>query len=174
MPSSTSTTIPGSGALEEVERHLRNFPPLVFIKEVSRPQGQTCRRGAGSGFLLQGGDCAESFKEHKTDSIRDHFQLFLQMALILTIRGHTQVVKLGRVAGQFAKPRSSPSETKSGKELRTSSTDRSSRHRRAIQIGATSSRPTANLLPRSTSCVLCSRLCLGYEHRLSAFLGRSG
>src|SRR5262249_3983529 len=108
---------PGQGALQEGERHLRNFPPLVFIKEVRDLTAQHAAVAAGSGFLLQGGDCAESFKEHKTDYIRDYFQLFLQMALILTFGGHTQVVKLGRVAGQFAKPRSSPTETKSGKEL---------------------------------------------------------
>ena len=71
----------------------------------------------GEGFLLQGGDCAESFKEHKTDYIRDYFQLFLQMALILTFAGNSQVVKVGRVAGQFAKPRSSPIEKQGGKEL---------------------------------------------------------
>jgi 3-deoxy-7-phosphoheptulonate synthase len=68
-------------------------------------------------FLLQGGDCAESFKEHKTDYIRDYFQLFLQMALILTFAGNSQVVKVGRVAGQFAKPRSSATEKQDGVEL---------------------------------------------------------
>ena len=71
----------------------------------------------GKAFLLQGGDCAESFEEHKTDYIRDYFQLFLQMALILTFAGSSQVVKIGRVAGQFAKPRSSPTEKKDGHEL---------------------------------------------------------
>src|SRR6202008_3124165 len=71
----------------------------------------------GESFLLQGGDCAESFKEHKTNYIRDYFQLFLQMALILTFAGGTQVVKIGRVAGQFAKPRSSDTEKKDGQEL---------------------------------------------------------
>src|SRR5262249_14543189 len=71
----------------------------------------------GEAFLLQGGDCAESFKEHKTDYIRDYFQLFLQMALILTFKGGRQVVKVGRVAGQFAKPRSSPTERKGSEEL---------------------------------------------------------
>ena len=108
---------PDQAVLEEVERNLRNFPPLVFVKEVRDLKDEAGRRGRRQGFLLQGGDCAESFKEHKTDYIRDYFQLFLQMALILTFAGNSQVVKVGRVAGQFAKPRSSPTEKQDGKEL---------------------------------------------------------
>ena len=108
---------PDQAALEEVERNLRNFPPLVFIREVRDLKDKLAAVATGQGFLLQGGDCAESFKEHKTDYIRDYFQLFLQMALILTFKGTTQVVKVGRVAGQFAKPRSSPTEKQGGKEL---------------------------------------------------------
>src|SRR5262245_57692631 len=105
------------GALEAVERDLRNFPPLVFVKEVNDLKEKLGSVAAGESFLLQGGDCAESFKEHQTNYIRDYFQLFLQMALILTFGGHTQVVKIGRVAGQFAKPRSSDTEKKDGQEL---------------------------------------------------------
>ncbi len=108
---------PDPEALAEVERNLRNFPPLVFIKEVRDLKEKLAGVAAGKGFLLQGGDCAESFKEHKTDYIRDYFQLFLQMALILTFGGNTQVVKVGRVAGQFAKPRSSPTEKQGAVEL---------------------------------------------------------
>jgi 3-deoxy-7-phosphoheptulonate synthase len=108
---------PDPAALEEVERNLRNFPPLVFVKEARDLKDKLAAVSAGEGFLLQGGDCAESFKEHKTDYIRDYFQLFLQMALILTFEGGTQVVKVGRVAGQFAKPRSSPTEKQGGQEL---------------------------------------------------------
>jgi len=104
-------------ALADVERNLRNFPPLVFVKEVRDLKEKLAGVAAGKAFLLQGGDCAESFKEHKTDYIRDYFQLFLQMALILTFAGSSQVVKIGRVAGQFAKPRSSPTEKKDGQEL---------------------------------------------------------
>jgi 3-deoxy-7-phosphoheptulonate synthase len=103
--------------LADVERNLRNFPPLVFVKEVRDLKEKLAGVAAGKAFLLQGGDCAESFKEHKTDYIRDYFQLFLQMALILTFAGSSQVVKIGRVAGQFAKPRSSPTEKKDGQEL---------------------------------------------------------
>jgi 3-deoxy-7-phosphoheptulonate synthase len=108
---------PDQAALEEVTANLRNFPPLVFIKEVQDLKAKLADVAAGNGFLLQGGDCAESFKEHKTDYIRDYFQLFLQMALILTFAGNSQVVKVGRVAGQFAKPRSSATEKQGGVEL---------------------------------------------------------
>ena len=104
-------------ALQAVERDLRNFPPLVFVKEVRDLKDKLAAVARGESFLLQGGDCAESFKEHQTNYIRDYFQLFLQMALILTFAGNTQVVKIGRVAGQFAKPRSSDVEKKDGKEL---------------------------------------------------------
>jgi 3-deoxy-7-phosphoheptulonate synthase len=108
---------PDAAAFAEVEGHLRNFPPLVFIKEVRDLKDKLAEVGQGRSFLLQGGDCAESFKEHKTDYIRDYFQLFLQMALILTFVGNMRVVKVGRVAGQFAKPRSSPTEKRDGVEL---------------------------------------------------------
>jgi len=108
---------PDQTALEEVERNLRNFPPLVFVKEVRDLKDKLAVVAGGQGFLLQGGDCAESFKEHKTDYIRDYFQLFLQMALILMFVGDRRVVKVGRVAGQFAKPRSSAMEKQGGREL---------------------------------------------------------
>lgn len=110
-------TYPDQAALEAVEQDLRNFPPLVFVKEVRDLKDRLAEVARGKGFLLQGGDCAESFKEHKTDYIRDYFQLFLQMALILVFVGNRQVVKVGRVAGQFAKPRSSDTEKKDGQEL---------------------------------------------------------
>ncbi len=108
---------PNQAVLDEVTANLRDFPPLVFIKEVQDLKAKLADVAAGNGFLLQGGDCAESFKEHKTDYIRDYFQLFLQMALILTFAGNSQVVKVGRVAGQFAKPRSSAVEKQGGVEL---------------------------------------------------------
>ena len=72
---------------------------------------------AGTGFLLQGGDCAESFAEHRADNIRDFFRVFLQMAVVLTYAGGEPVIKVGRIAGQFAKPRSAPTEKRDGKEL---------------------------------------------------------
>jgi 3-deoxy-7-phosphoheptulonate synthase len=108
---------PDQAALEAVERDLRNFPPLVFVREVRDLKAKLAAVADGQSFLLQGGDCAESFREHKTDYIRDYFQLFLQMALILVFLGNRRVVKVGRVAGQFAKPRSSDIEKKDGREL---------------------------------------------------------
>ena len=124
----------------------------------SRTSWPAWRRGES--FLLQGGDCAESFKEHKTDYIRDYFQLFLQMALILTFAGNSQVVKVGRVAGQFAKPRSSPPRSRTARSCRataaTSSTGPSSRPRRAFPIRGGSSRPIASRRRRSISCARCS------------------
>src|SRR5262245_6947682 len=110
-------TYPDPAVLQAVERDLRNFPPLVFVREVRDLKEKLAAVAEGNSFLLQGGDCAESFKEHKTDYIRDYFQLFLQMALILVFQGNRRVVKLGRVAGQFAKPRSSDTEKKDGQEL---------------------------------------------------------
>ena len=110
-------TYPDQAALEAVEQDLRNFPPLVFVKEVRDLKQKLALVAEGKSFLLQGGDCAESFKEHKTDYIRDYFQLFLQMALILVFVGNRRVVKVGRVAGQFAKPRSSDTEKRDGQEL---------------------------------------------------------
>src|ERR1043166_8048425 len=71
----------------------------------------------GDAFLLQGGDCAESFAEHGANNIRDFFRVFLQMAVVLTYAAASPVVKVGRVAGQFAKPRSSPTEKQNGVEL---------------------------------------------------------
>jgi 3-deoxy-7-phosphoheptulonate synthase len=87
------------------------------VREVRDLKEKLAAVADGQSFLLQGGDCAESFREHKTDYIRDYFQLFLQMALILVFLGNRRVVKVGRVAGQFAKPRSSDIEKKDGREL---------------------------------------------------------
>jgi 3-deoxy-7-phosphoheptulonate synthase len=110
-------TYPDQALLETVEQDLRNFPPLVFVKEVRDLKEKLALVAEGKSFLLQGGDCAESFKEHKTDYIRDYLRLFLQMALILVFDGNRHVVKVGRVAGQFAKPRSSDVEKRNGEEL---------------------------------------------------------
>jgi len=103
--------------LAQVERQLRTFPPLVFADEVRNLKEALASVAAGEAFLLQGGDCAESFAEHDAENIRDVYQLFLQMAMILTYAGSLPVIKLGRIAGQFAKPRSSPTETRDGTEL---------------------------------------------------------
>ena len=101
---------PDQGALDAVEAQLAGFPPLVFAGEARKLKRALAKVAAGEAFLLQGGDCAESFAEHSADNIRDFFRLFLQMAVVLTFAGSSPVVKVGRVAGQFAKPRSAPNE----------------------------------------------------------------
>ncbi|HEX7532760.1 MAG TPA: 3-deoxy-7-phosphoheptulonate synthase, partial [Methyloceanibacter sp.] len=108
---------PEAAALAEVEKQLATFPPLVFAGEARELKAKLARVAQGDAFLLQGDDCTESFAEHRADAIRDFFRVFLQMAIVLTYAGGSPVVKLGRVAGQFAKPRSSPTEVQNGKEL---------------------------------------------------------
>src|SRR5204863_9361676 len=103
--------------LADVERQLAGYPPLVFAGEARKLKRKLAKVSEGKGFLLQGGDCAESFAEHSADNIRDFFRVFLQMAVILTFAGGQPVVKVGRIAGQFAKPRSSPTEVVNGEEL---------------------------------------------------------
>ena len=104
-------------ALADVERQLAGFPPLVFAGEARNLNAPLADVAAGKAFLLQGGDCAESFSEHSADNIRDFFRVFLQMAVVLTFAAASPVVKVGRIAGQFAKPRSSPLEKKGDHEL---------------------------------------------------------
>src|ERR1700741_2301237 len=104
-------------ALAAVERQIAGFPPLVFAGEARKLKRALAKAAAGEAFLLQGGDCAESFAEHSADNIRDFFRVFLQMAVVLTFAGSSPVVKVGRIAGQFAKPRSSPTEKRNGIEL---------------------------------------------------------
>jgi 3-deoxy-7-phosphoheptulonate synthase len=108
---------PDADALARVETTLRQMPPLVFAGEARRLKELLGQVAEGKAFLLQGGDCAESFKEFHADNIRDTFRLILQMAVVLTFAGGKPVVKVGRIAGQFAKPRSSPIETQGGVTL---------------------------------------------------------
>jgi 3-deoxy-7-phosphoheptulonate synthase len=108
---------PDLDALAFTEKQLASYPPLVFAGEARKLKKQLAQVAAGNAFLLQGGDCAESFAEHGADNIRDFFRVFLQMAVVLTYAGRQPVVKVGRVAGQFAKPRSSDTETKDGVSL---------------------------------------------------------
>ncbi|MGQ3357392.1 MAG: class II 3-deoxy-7-phosphoheptulonate synthase [Phreatobacter sp.] len=104
-------------ALSEVEKRLSGFPPLVFAGEARNLKKALAKVAKGEAFLLQGGDCAESFGEHGADNIRDFFRAFLQMAVVMTYAGGMPVVKVGRVAGQFAKPRSADTETIDGVTL---------------------------------------------------------
>jgi 3-deoxy-7-phosphoheptulonate synthase len=98
-------------ALNRVEQQLGNLPPLVFAGEARALKRQLAETTQGKAFLLQGGDCAESFAEFNAGNIRDTFKVLLQMAVVLTFAGSCPVVKVGRMAGQFAKPRSADSET---------------------------------------------------------------
>jgi 3-deoxy-7-phosphoheptulonate synthase len=108
---------PDAGAVTRVEDELRRMPPLVFAGEARRLKDLLGNVADGKAFLLQGGDCAESFKEFHADNIRDTFRLILQMAVVLTFAGGKPIVKVGRIAGQFAKPRSEPIETIDGVTL---------------------------------------------------------
>ena len=108
---------PDTDHLADVEKTLKDFPPLVFTGEVRSLKKSLAGVAEGRGFLLQGGDCAESFSEFNANNIRDTFRVILQMAVILTSGANLPIVKLGRMAGQFAKPRSSSTETIDGLEL---------------------------------------------------------
>ncbi|MPY72504.1 MAG: 3-deoxy-7-phosphoheptulonate synthase class II, partial [Alphaproteobacteria bacterium] len=101
---------PDAAALDAVEAQLKQFPPLVFAGEARSLKASLARVAAGEAFLLQGGDCAESFAEFHANTIRDTFRVLLQMAVVLTFGAACPVVKVGRMAGQFAKPRSAPTE----------------------------------------------------------------
>ena len=116
-PISQVPAYPDAAALAEAERQLSTFPPLVFAGEARDLKARLAAVSRGEAFLLQGGDCAESFAEHGADHIRDFFRVFLQMAVVLTHGASKPVVKVGRVAGQFAKPRSSDTEIIDGLEL---------------------------------------------------------
>ena len=100
-----------------VEAELRSFPPLVFAGEARVLTERLAAVAEGRAFLLQGGDCAESFAEFSADNIRDTFRVMLQMAVVLTYAAKVPVIKVGRMAGQFAKPRSAPTEAMGGVEL---------------------------------------------------------
>ena len=168
---------PDPEKLAEVERQLASFPPLVFAGEARELKAKLARVAAGEAFLLQGGDCAESFVEHRADAIRDFFRVLLQMAVVLTYAGGSPVVKLGRIAGQFAKPRSAPdreAERQGAAEL-----SRRHRQRHRVHGGRTRSRPAAHAdglsavrrhaqsAARLRARRLCqSRACASVESRL--------
>jgi 3-deoxy-7-phosphoheptulonate synthase len=103
--------------LTEVETRLAKLPPLVFAGEARKLKKKLAKVAAGEAFLFMGGDCAESFAEFSANNIRDTFRMILQMAVVLTFGGGIPVVKVGRMAGQFAKPRSDDSETRNGVTL---------------------------------------------------------
>ena len=111
------TDYPNLDELREVEATLKGYPPLVFAGEARRLKQRLGDVAMGKAFLMQGGDCAESFKEFHPDNIRDMFRVMMQMAVVLTYGAGQPVVKVGRIAGQFGKPRSSPVEIRDGVEL---------------------------------------------------------
>ena len=108
---------PNQEKLNSVLKELSNFPPLVFAGESRSLKEYLANVSQGKAFLLQGGDCAESFAEFHPNNIRDFFKLLLQMSLVLTVSSGLPVIKLGRIAGQFSKPRSAATETQNGIEL---------------------------------------------------------
>lgn len=108
---------PDQAALKATEQVMAGMPPLVFAGEARRLKAQLADVAAGKAFVLQGGDCAESFAEFGANKIRDTFRVLLQMAIVMTFGGQLPIIKMGRMAGQFAKPRSEPNETKNGETL---------------------------------------------------------
>ena len=106
-----------SEAYSKVISEISGYPPLVFAGEVRALKQQLGDAAQGNGFLIQGGDCAETFDDFRADSIRDKLKILLQMSVVLTYGASCNVVKLGRIAGQFAKPRSANTETRDGVEL---------------------------------------------------------
>jgi 3-deoxy-7-phosphoheptulonate synthase len=111
FPVQQQPTYPDQVKLSEVEKQLRGYPPLVFAQEIRDLKHNLADISDGKGFLLQGGDCAESFSDFNANSIRDTFKVLLQMAVVLTFGGRRPVTKIARMAGQFAKPRSADLET---------------------------------------------------------------
>jgi len=110
-------TWPNKEALDNTLEELERYPPLVFAGEARNLQEKLAEVALGNGFVLQGGDCAESFAEFRADNIRDTFRVLLQMSAILMYGAGIPVVKIGRMAGQFAKPRSADTEVIDGVEL---------------------------------------------------------
>src|SRR5277367_1808440 len=117
LPAAQQPNWPDSDALDRSVSELAVLPPLVFAGEARRLQNVLGEVAAGEAFVLQAGDCAESFGEFNADAIRDKLKVILQMAVVLTYGAGVPVVKVGRIAGQFAKPRSSPTEVVNGQVI---------------------------------------------------------
>ena len=148
-PVSQVPDYPDAAKLQSVEERLKSYPPLVFAGEARRLKEALGNVAEGKAFLLQGGDCAESFAEFSANNIRDTFRVLLQMAVVLTFGAALPVVKVGRMAGQFAKPRSAPRPRASAASscrpiAATSSTAWSSTPRRACPTRSAWSRATTN------------------------------
>ena len=116
-PAEQMPSYPDPAKLAAVEARLASYPPLIFAGEARRLQERLAQVAAGKAFLLQGGDCAESFSDFRANTIRDDFRIILQMAIVLGFSTKKQIVKVCRAAGQFAKPRSNDLETRDGVTL---------------------------------------------------------
>ena len=116
-PAHQQPAYPDAAALARVENELATYPPLVFAQEARALQDGLARAAVGEGFLLHGGDCAENFTDFTAPRIRDTFKVLLQMAIVLTFGAAVPIVKVARMAGQYAKPRSADSETRDGVSL---------------------------------------------------------
>ena len=117
FPIKQQPTYPNLDELKAVEQELKSYPPLIFAGEARRLKEKLAAAGRGEAFLIQGGDCAESFSEFHADNIRDTFKALMQMAVVMTYAGGVPVVKVGRMSGQFAKPRSQDTEIINNVEL---------------------------------------------------------
>ncbi|MCB1148506.1 MAG: 3-deoxy-7-phosphoheptulonate synthase, partial [Leptospiraceae bacterium] len=117
FPASQQPDWPDLGDLDRALKQITSYPPLVFAGEARSLQSSLAQVAAGNAFLLQAGDCAESFEEFSANNIREKLRVILQMAVVLTYSLGVPVVKVGRIAGQFAKPRSSPFEKVGDREL---------------------------------------------------------
>lgn len=117
FPAKHQPQYPDADFLETTVDYLRTLPPLIFAGEADSLTQEIAKASRGEAFVLQGGDCAESFADATADRIRAKIRTILQMAVVLTYSGSLPVVKLGRMAGQYAKPRSNPMETRDGIEL---------------------------------------------------------
>jgi 3-deoxy-7-phosphoheptulonate synthase len=112
MPAAQQPSWPDAAAVKSVREELATLPPLVFAGEVDILRTRLAAAASGKAFLLQGGDCAETFADATADRIRSRVKTLLQMAVVLTYGASLPVIKMGRMAGQFAKPRSSDTETR--------------------------------------------------------------
>ncbi|MFC6080592.1 class II 3-deoxy-7-phosphoheptulonate synthase [Sphaerisporangium aureirubrum] len=117
LPAAQQPDWPDRAALDRVVSELRELPPLVFAGECDELKDRLAAVARGEAFVLQGGDCAETFAGATADNVRNKLKTLLQMAIVLTYAGRVPIVKIGRVAGQFAKPRSKPTEVRDGVEL---------------------------------------------------------
>ena len=117
LPIRQQPDYPDAAVLEATLDRIRRQPPLVFAGEARRLRSALAGVAEGRAFLLQGGDCAESFAEFSADNIRDTFRVLMQMAVVMTFAAACPIIKVGRLAGQFAKPRSAPTEVQDGVEL---------------------------------------------------------